>query len=341
MPSLSICIPTYNRSKCLAELLQSIVEQNTSEIEVIVSDDASSDDTASVAEAFKSKLPRYRFIRQSENIGLDRNFLAVMAAATKDYIWLIGDDDRLEPNGIQRVLAALERWPGVSGLTLGAVDYDTEMKRPTGLRATPTTQLIHGLGETFVLLADLLGFMSVLVVDRKRWREVVDRERDLKSFENYYVHLFMIARILEQAGGTWGVVQEPCVGFRTSNDQFLTKFGWRKRLEIDIRAYDQLADSFFADAPQIRAEWRKRIFNTHIVARLINAKTTPGQTLPAVDTLLLLARHYADIGAFWTKATPLMIAPKWLLRSMRTGYKRFVKSSGAARARVIAQAPSS
>ena len=45
MPSLSICIPTYNRSRCLAELLDSILSQGLPQIEVVVSDDASSDDT--------------------------------------------------------------------------------------------------------------------------------------------------------------------------------------------------------------------------------------------------------------------------------------------------------
>jgi len=93
MPSLSICIPTYNRSKLLAELLDSIILQNEPGIEVVVSDDASPDDTADVVAFYTGKLPNLKYIRQDKNIGLDRNFRAVVEAASGDYVWLMGDDD--------------------------------------------------------------------------------------------------------------------------------------------------------------------------------------------------------------------------------------------------------
>ena len=92
MPKLSICIPTYKRSQLLAELLDSIIAQGIPDIEVIVSDDASPDDTADVAQGYYARIPHFTFIRQPENIGLDRNFLAVVEAATGDYVWLMGDE---------------------------------------------------------------------------------------------------------------------------------------------------------------------------------------------------------------------------------------------------------
>ena len=83
MPVISICIPTYNRSRMLAELLDSIVAQELpDDIEVIVSDDASSDDTAEIAEAYSRSIKNYTFIRQPVNLGMDRNFRAVTSAAS-------------------------------------------------------------------------------------------------------------------------------------------------------------------------------------------------------------------------------------------------------------------
>jgi len=168
VPSLSICIPTYNRSSCLKELLDSIIAQGLPEIEVVISDDASSDNTAEIAEAYRDRIAKFTYLRQTENIGLDRNFLAVTAAATGDYLWLMGDDDRIEPGGARRVIEALGRSPGVAGLTLGAIDYDPTMTRATGLRQTPETHLIQGNGAVFSTISDLLGFMSAMVVDRRR-----------------------------------------------------------------------------------------------------------------------------------------------------------------------------
>lgn len=337
MPSISICIPTYNRANCLAELLDSIVAQNVPDIEVVIGDDASPDNTAEVARLYRDKLPRLVFMRHPQNIGLDRNFLAVVEAASSDYVWLLGDDDRVEPNGVQRVLDALNRWPGVSGLTLGVIDYDREMRHAVGVRVTPPTQRIVGVANVFREIADLLGFMSALVVDRRKWLDVVANDAALHAYENYYLQVYILGRVIERHG-SWGVIQEPCVGFRTSNDQFLNLMGgWQKRLKMDIVAYDQIANGLFPAEPSVRHAMLQRIFNTHVLARLINAKTSPGPTPEVGQALKLLFDHYRSTPEYWTKAVPVLLAPNWLLRNTRTLYKRFSKSSGSARARELVQ----
>ena len=280
MPTLSICIPTYNRSALLAELLDSIIAQGLPEIEVVVSDDASPDDTVAVAERYRGRIARYTLIAQPVNIGLDRNFLAVVEAATGDYIWLMGDDDLIEPGGARRVLESLQRWPGVCGLTLGVIDYDVRMRHPVGVRTMPPTQLMTGVGRVFGEMAEVLGFMSALVVDRRRWHAVA-AEPASGDFENYYIQVYIVGRIIERFGN-WGVVQEPCVGFRTGNDQFGVKFGWFNRLKIDVAAYDQIADALLGDDPAAHAAMRQRIFETHVMARLNNAQDGDGADAGAV-----------------------------------------------------------
>ncbi|WP_156679078.1 glycosyltransferase family 2 protein [Sphingomonas profundi] len=333
MPTLSICIPTYNRSRCLAELLDSIIAQDLPEIEVVVSDDASPDDTVAVAERYRGRIARLTFLSQPVNIGLDRNFLAVVEAATGDYIWLMGDDDRLEPGGARRVLDALRRWPDVHGLTLGVIDYDVTMERPAGLRATPPTQRLTGVGQVFGELADLLGFMSALVVDREHWRRMA-ADPSARAFENYYIQVYLVGRIVGRDGG-WGVVQEPCVGFRTGNDQFEVKFGWFQRLRIDVAAYDQLADALLADDPAAHAAMRHRVFDTHVMARINNAKTAPGRTPSVWRAAGYLFGPYGAMPRFWTRGLPTLFAPKWIIRHARSLYKRYGSRSGAARARAM------
>ena len=328
MTTLSICIPTYNRSRLLAELLDSIIAQNMPELEVVVSDDASPDDTPAVVEGYRGRIAKLTYVRQPENIGLDRNFLAVVEAATGDYIWLMGDDDRLEPGGAWRLLAALRRWPGISGLTLGVIDYDGAMRHPTGLRAMPPTQRLEGVATVFGTIAEHLGFMSALVVDRAKWLAVA-RDASVRDYENYYVQVYAIGRIVERYA-SWGVLHEPCVGFRTSNDQFLTKFGWRKRLEIDVIAYDQIADGLFPHDPAARRAMRRRIFATHVLARLRNAKTGPGRTPEVLAAARFLYGRYKGMPRYWTSALPTLLLPNWMIRGARGAYQRFGRSSGAA-----------
>jgi abequosyltransferase len=331
MATLSICIPTFNRAPFLAELLDSIVSQSHPEVEVVVSDDASPDDTAEVAKSYGNRIPNYRVIRQPANIGLDRNFLAVVEAASGDFVWLMGDDDRLEPGGIDRVLEALERWPGVSGLTLGVIDYDKTMQNPVGVRGMPPTQLVEDVEQVFNQLSHLLGFMSALVFDRRKWLAVA-QDPSVQAFHNYYVQVYVIGRVIERFG-QWGVVQEPCVGFRTGNDQFKTKFGWLQRLKIDVEAYGAIAEALFRDSPEVKTAMRQRVFDTHVMARVYNAKTNSDPTPGVVEAGRYLYGAYGDLPRFWTRALPALLAPKWLMRGVRTGYRTFSRGSGTARAR--------
>lgn len=110
-PILSICIPTYNRADILRNNLKIISEQlnenRTNEVEIIVSDNCSPDNTQEVvANMQKLGLP-IEYNRNAENIGADGNFLKSMNIASGKYVYLLGDDDFFAPNAIGRLLEIL------------------------------------------------------------------------------------------------------------------------------------------------------------------------------------------------------------------------------------------
>ncbi|WP_028545629.1 glycosyltransferase [Paenibacillus taiwanensis] len=94
-PLLSICIPTFNRAPHLEHCLESIYSQvgNNELIEVIVSDNASTDATAEIANRFATRYTNMRVVRNTENIGADPNIYRVMNLAQGKFIKLQGDDD--------------------------------------------------------------------------------------------------------------------------------------------------------------------------------------------------------------------------------------------------------
>lgn len=103
---LSICVPTYNRSGYLDTLLENLRTQirNFSlqdTVEVIVSDNASADNTPDIAAKYADII---RYHRNSENIGPDANFLGLFEMAQGKYIWLPGDDDEVRPDIIKYIL---------------------------------------------------------------------------------------------------------------------------------------------------------------------------------------------------------------------------------------------
>lgn len=110
-PILSLCIPTYNRADILRNNLEIISKQlnenRTNEVEIIVSDNCSPDNTQEVvANMQKLGLP-IEYNRNAENIGADGNFLKSMNIASGKYVYLLGDDDFFAPNAIGRLLEIL------------------------------------------------------------------------------------------------------------------------------------------------------------------------------------------------------------------------------------------
>lgn len=108
---LTIGIPTYNRSGILQTSLRSVLNQTSNEVKVIVSDNASTDDTEAVVRRFGSDI---RYERNSENIGPWRNFKRLVELCDTEYFSWLQDDDCLDHRFAQRALRTLRADPSVS-----------------------------------------------------------------------------------------------------------------------------------------------------------------------------------------------------------------------------------
>lgn len=111
-PLLSICIPTYNRDKYLEESLKRLTSQineltNPKEVELLVSDNCSTDNTQEIVGKIQSKNPYLIYNRNETNLGMDGNFIYCFQNAKGKYIWLLGDDDYLLPNSLNKILPIL------------------------------------------------------------------------------------------------------------------------------------------------------------------------------------------------------------------------------------------
>lgn len=99
-PLVTIAIPTFNRAALLRECIEAALSQTYENIEVLVSNNASTDDTSVVLRAFDDK--RLRVLSQETNIGLLPNWNACLAAAAGDYVVFVSDDDRISPSLLDR-----------------------------------------------------------------------------------------------------------------------------------------------------------------------------------------------------------------------------------------------
>ncbi|MBE7172777.1 MAG: glycosyltransferase family 2 protein [Williamsia sp.] len=99
-PLVSIVVCTYNGERFIEDQLRSLLQQTYQHIEIIVSDDASSDGTVSLLSSYSSH-PKCRVLLHKENVGFIKNFERGMAVATGTYIALCDQDDSWLPEKIQ------------------------------------------------------------------------------------------------------------------------------------------------------------------------------------------------------------------------------------------------
>lgn len=111
MPKITVCIPTYNRSHYLQYAVNSVLKQTYGDIELIICDDGSTDDTPEVVSKFNDS--RIQYLRHPQNIGRSSNMKSGFLAAKGEYFVKFDDDDGLTPEFLAKTVQILDEFPDV------------------------------------------------------------------------------------------------------------------------------------------------------------------------------------------------------------------------------------
>lgn len=115
---VSVGLPTFNRVSLLKRAIESVLAQDYSNFELVVSDNASTDGTQALCEEFCRRDQRIRYVRQPTNLGAGDNFQAVLEQAQGKFFMWLGDDDWLDRGYLSactRVLALHPEYQLVCG----------------------------------------------------------------------------------------------------------------------------------------------------------------------------------------------------------------------------------
>ena len=127
LPLVSICIPTYNSERYIEKMLISIVAQTYPNLEVIISDNCSTDNTYNILQYYSNR-PRWTIRRNEVNIGALNNMSALVELAEGKYTAIYHADDIYEPNIVARGVSILENEPTVSLVSTMGYLIDSEDK---------------------------------------------------------------------------------------------------------------------------------------------------------------------------------------------------------------------
>jgi len=110
-PTITVALPVYNGERFLARALDSILGQTLTDLEVVISDNASTDGTADICEKYAALDGRVRYVRNERNIGAAPNFNRALELARGHFFKWASYDDWLEPTYLERCVEALKAQP--------------------------------------------------------------------------------------------------------------------------------------------------------------------------------------------------------------------------------------
>ena len=168
-PLLSITIPTWNRAPYLAETLRQLANElksvQQSLVEILISDNASTDQTPEIISHYLREGLRLTSIRNSENIGSDANIAQCFNSAKGRYVLILGDDDVFVDGGLKALLDFLvtDNY-GVVCMRSYGFDRDFRKEYP-GSGGAP--QVFESVDCFFKKLGPLITLISVCVINKK------------------------------------------------------------------------------------------------------------------------------------------------------------------------------
>ncbi len=196
-PLVTIAIPTYNRADFLKQALESAVKQTYQNIEIIVSDNCSTDDTEIVAKRFND--PRIRYFKQSKNIGANPNWNFCLKYAKGVYFLLLQDDDLIDHDFVEVCMKAANY-----STDIGIIRTGTRIIDAYGKVLRERTNIAGGLSTedfimTFLSTSKLYMLLCGSLFNTKRLKEIcsfysVWAGTKYRNWEDVYAEIQLAAR---------------------------------------------------------------------------------------------------------------------------------------------------
>jgi len=258
-PRLSVYIPTFNRQNTLCELLNHLARNRKTtenDIEIVVSDNASTDGTLNLCVQASNLGIIDRYVRNGKNLGADRNILNCFKHTAGDFVWILCDDDLpvedAEATILEKILTFHDKPPSLIHLNASIETMDGHVTHHR------TTNCNEGFE------CDLENLLVTPGIELLRASTLVLRRQVLPGI---YVDSFGVGRLISPlalafdaivAGSTY-LFSEPQVRYR-EGDKSGWIHEWPKVSEVWIpAAFRQICADQDVPSEEILSELRRRL----------------------------------------------------------------------------------
>ena len=298
-PTVSVIIPTYNRAQVLGATIESVLAQTYQDLEVIVVDDGSTDDTHAVVERYVARSGAHvRYIRQA-NQGVSAARNTGCRAARGRYLALLDSDDLWKPQKLARQLPLLERDPRIGLVSSMAEIVDATNTRVLGIkpRQRPATTLRE-------MVATGSAPPSSFVFRREALQEVGGFDPQIHGLEDLDF-CFRVAR-------RWALVylEEPLIRYRQHGAGLSSDVVGVCRAYI--RTYEKLLALPNADIPrwtvrQLTAKYHYRLGTSLMRQRQV--RPALGELLRAIAVSPLVGLNFVNSHQPWWRRGVMVLKP--------------------------------
>lgn len=307
---LSVCIPTYNQPAAVQRLLENLIAQFVSQIEIIVRDDSVDAETEMVVRKLQKVLPIRYFHGRRE--GLDAAIIFLTEEARGQYVWWIGDDV-IAPAAIQTILSIIEQQQDLSFIWVNSHDI-----RSKELLTVNDRRHYFFPDRNDILNIDigLLGFITATIF--KRELAITGLAPARKHVGSAFVCMYIVLYVIAQ-DGRYYFLGTPC-------------FSSNPKPPGEVRWYDQFqvfGINLFHIVKEFEGSFKKQKIRTAlsknlamvvkaiIVERAIGLKTGFASPSPKIVPLV---RLYWSYWVLWV-ALPLLGLPKFILARLYALYR--------------------
>lgn len=196
MSDIAICIPTRNMSVYVPDALRSAFAQTVAPCDVVVSDDAGTDDTGEVVEKFRATLSaelrsKVRYERSPKQLGIGGNFDRAVRLAQGEFVVKLDSDDMLEPDFIKRLSEGLRANPRAGWAHCNVLNI-----QPDGVPINLAhTRKQHGYYEAPTALSPYLRHNDTchcVLLRKSAYLETGGYRQDMKTCEDWLLWLEML-----------------------------------------------------------------------------------------------------------------------------------------------------
>jgi glycosyltransferase involved in cell wall biosynthesis len=316
---LTIAIPTYNRANflniCLNEIYKQINDYRN-DIHLIVSDNASTDNTSDIVNSYIKKGMQIEYVKNSQNIGADRNFINCLNMTRTKYMLVFGDDDIFIANAFKKIIPILKKYDcGI--LNLGGYGFRTNFKREQ--RPPNENRIIFYTDKhKFVQKINIqLTFISANIFQKKLMNKKIQPE---KLFNTNLVQLSWIMPIIDNSSLNI-LLDSHTIGARIDNTggyRFCEVFGRNFQKIANYMRKNGVSYNLFTNVQHQSQKW-------YFADMILNIRKKKHLKFHSEDFLAMLYPIFKKNPFFWLLTFPAIKFPLFIARFYFNAYNKLLK----------------